>query len=225
MPERPFPHDLGRTAMKIKSQLMLGVILGFAASVAQSQDFPQITVIVRHTADLSPALLNDAEKPAARIFEKAGVSVRWLNCLQRGSVFEDPACNEPVTPSHLVIHVLSHAHKAADSVFGVSFIDAGGGVFADIFMDRIRRLQEENSHTSLSTMLGAVMVHELGHLLLGEHSHSREGLMQAHWSTEQLKKIGMGNLLFDGKAAAQLRSRAATLNARDSAAILASAGN
>ena len=211
--------------MKIKSKLMLSVILGFAASTAQSQDHPHVTVTVRHTAEISTALLSDAEKPAARIFEKAGVSVRWLNCLQRGSVFEDPACNEPVTPSHLVIHVLPHAYKAADPVFGVSFIDAGGGVFADIFMDRIRRLHEESSHTSLSTMLGAVMVHELGHLLLGEHSHSSEGLMQAHWSSDQLRKIGMGNLLFDARAAAQLRSRAAALNAQDSAPILASAGN
>jgi hypothetical protein len=212
--------------MEIKSKLMLGVILGFtAASAAQSQDYPHITVIVRHTAEISTVLLSDAEKPAARIFEKAGISVRWLNCLQRDGAFEDPACDEPLAPSHLVIHMLPRAHKAANPVFGVSFIDAGGGVYADIFMDRIQSLHQQSPRISFTQLLGAVMAHELGHLLLGEHSHSSEGLMQAHWSSEQLKKLGMGNLLFDARAAAQLRSRAATLDARNSAPILASAGN
>ena len=212
--------------MEIKSKLVLGVILGFAAaSAAQSNDYPQITVIVRHTAETSTALLSDAQKPAARIFEKAGVSVRWLNCLQRDGAFEDPACNEPLAPSHLVVHVLARAQNAPEPVFGVSFIDAGGGVFADIFVDRIQRLRQENPRISFSQLLGAVMAHELGHLLLGEHSHSTEGLMQARWSSEQVKKIGMGNLLFDARAAARLRSRAATLDARTSAPILASAQN
>jgi hypothetical protein len=71
-------------------------------------------------------------------------------------------------------------------------------------------------------MLGAVMAHELGHLLLGEHSHSSEGLMQAHWSTEQLKNMGMGNLLFDARSAARVRRRAAALDAGPTPLILAS---
>jgi hypothetical protein len=210
--------------MEIKSKLMLGVILGFAAASA-AQSHPQITVIVRYSAEISTALLSDAEKPAARIFEKAGVSVQWLNCFQRDGAFENPACDEPLTPSHLVIHILPRAHKAADPVFGVSFIDAGGGVFADIFMDRIQSLHQQSPRISFSQLLGAVMAHELGHLLLGEHSHSGQGLMQAHWSSDELKKMGMGNLLFDARAAAQLRSRAATLDTQNSPPIRASAGN
>jgi hypothetical protein len=75
-------------------------------------------------------------------------------------------------------------------------------------------------------LLGSVIAHELGHLLLGEHSHSSGGLMQAHWRSEQLKRMEMGNLLFDATAAAQLRSRAAILRARTRPEILASdAGN
>jgi len=199
--------------MASKFRIMsLTAILGLALiSGAQTQGYPQITVIVRPTAEVPIDLLRDAEGPAARIFEKAGVSVQWLNCFQRGGASLEQACAEPPTRADLVIQVIPRARNAADSVFGISFVDAGGGVFADIFFDRVQRLHAQNPQISFSRLLGSVIGHELGHLLLGEHSHSRAGLMQAHWSSEQLKRMEMGNLLFDATAAAQLRRRAAAL--------------
>jgi hypothetical protein len=206
--------------------ILLGAIVGMAVtSAAQPQDSPHITVIVRFAAEVPTRLISDAEQPAARIFEKAGVSVRWLNCARRDGVFLDQACNEPLTPTHLVIQVLAQAHSAADPVFGISFIDAGGGVFADIFLDRMQHLHEQSPQTPFPQLVGAVIAHELGHLLLGENAHSREGLMQAHWSSDELKKMGRGNLLFGIRAAAQLRRRVVTLDAQTSPTILASAGN
>jgi hypothetical protein len=210
--------------MASKFRIMsLIAILGIALlSGAQTQGYPQITVIVRPTAEVPIDLLSDAEDRAARIFEKAGVSVQWLNCFHRGGAFLEQACAEPPTRADLVIQVIPRARNAADLVFGMSFVDADGGVFADIFFDRVQQLHAQNPQISLSRLLGSVIAHELGHLLLGEHSHSSRGLMQAHWSSEQLKRLEMGNLLFDSKAAAQLRSRAATLDARRRPVILAS---
>ncbi len=205
----------------------LTAILGLAlVSGAQAQAYPHITVIVRSTAEIPSALLRDAEDSAMRIFEKAGVSVQWLNCFHRGGAFLDQACAAATTPADLVIQVVPRAQHAADSVFGVSFVDAGGGVFADIFFDRVLQLHAQNRQISFSRLLGSVIAHELGHLLLGEHSHSREGLMQAQWSSAQLKRMETGNLLFDATTAAQLRNRAATLAPRTRPVILASgAGN
>jgi hypothetical protein len=31
-------------------------------------------------------------------------------------------------------------------------------------------------------MLGSVMAHEIGHLLLGSHAHAISGIMRGHWS-------------------------------------------
>jgi hypothetical protein len=214
--------------MASKFRIMsLTAIVGLAlVSGAQTQGYPQITVIVRASAGIPIDLISDAEDPATRTFEKAGVPVQWLNCFHRDGDFLEQACAAPLTSADLVIQVVPRAQNAADSVFGVSFVDADGGVFADIFFDRVKQLHAQNPQISFSRLLGSVIAHELGHLLLGEHSHSSGGLMQAHWRSEQLKRMEMGNLLFDATAAAQLRSRAAILRARTRPEILASdAGN
>jgi hypothetical protein len=113
-----------------------------------------------------------------------------------------------------VVHIVNRQQKAKDAVFGTAFLNPEGGVYADVFLDRVLGLREQSPGISLSRLLGCVLAHEIGHLLLGEHSHSRNGLMQAHWQFEQLQKIAMGNLLFDSKEAAQLRTRVAALSER-----------
>ena len=193
----------------------LGAILGFTSTcVAQTNGYPHITVIVRHPAEMPHAVLDGAEASVMRVFDKAGVSVQWVNCPQSDGVFLNPGCDDALAPMDLVLHVLPRAQSAANSVFGVSFVDAGGGVYADIFLDRMQRLREQNPSVSFSRLLGYVMAHELGHLLLGEHSHSSMGLMKTPWRPEQLEKIGRGNLFFDAKEAAHLRTRAAMLDAQ-----------
>jgi hypothetical protein len=193
----------------------LGTILGFALmSTAQPSGNPHITVIVRHPAEVPGTVLSGAETATTHVFEKAGVSVQWLNCPQRNGAFLNQSCEDALAPLDLVVHVLPRAQTASNSVFGVSFVDAGGGVYADIFLDRMQRLQEQSPSVSSSRLLGYVIAHELGHLLLGEHSHSSLGLMKTPWRPEQLEKIGMGNLFFNSSEAAHLRARAAMLDAQ-----------
>ncbi|HST13212.1 MAG TPA: hypothetical protein VLL05_22735 [Terriglobales bacterium] len=193
----------------------LSAILGFALTcVAQPKGYPHITVIVRHPAEMPHAVLNGAEAVTMHVFDKAGVSVHWVNCPQSDGAFLNPGCDDALAPVDLVVHVLPRAQSAANSVFGVSFVDAGGGVYADIFLDRMQRLHEQNPSISFSRLLGYVVAHELGHLLLGEHSHSSMGLMQTPWRPEQLEKLGRGNLFFNSNEAAYLRTRAAMLDAQ-----------
>ena len=45
-------------------------------------------------------------------------------------------------------------------------------------------------------ILGCVIAHELGHLLLGSNSHSDEGIMQPRWDPNQVRQLMMGTLLF-----------------------------
>jgi len=54
----------------------------------------------------------------------------------------------------------------------------GLALHADAFVF-YHRVEEEsrNGISSTSTILGHIMAHELGHLLLGEDSHSADGIM------------------------------------------------
>jgi hypothetical protein len=51
------------------------------------------------------------------------------------------------------------------------------------------------------------MAHELGHLLLGMNSHSRQGIMQAHWTDQQLGQMSKGILKFDQRQAKAIGAR------------------
>jgi hypothetical protein len=51
-------------------------------------------------------------------------------------------------------------------------------------------------HVGLARVLGHVMAHELGHLLLGSNAHSRQGIMCPNWHAGELRLASMGGLLF-----------------------------
>jgi hypothetical protein len=87
----------------------------------------------------------------------------------------------------------------------------GTGCYSDVFYDRAVSLNAD-WHVSLTDILGNVMAHELGHLLLGSNSHTATGIMRARWQTEELRRAGEGSLLFNAEQAERMRGklRAAT---------------
>jgi hypothetical protein len=89
----------------------------------------------------------------------------------------------------------------------MSFLSADGkGCYADLFYERIVELQMK-THTLTAIILGHAMAHELGHLLLGTNSHSRDGLMRAQWNRGDLAEAARGNLLFSTEEATRMTSR------------------
>jgi hypothetical protein len=203
--------------------VLLSVLLANVLSTAVgAESDPHLNVIVRFSADLPPGLVPDAEKSAARVFEKAGVTIQWLDCPARGGEFIDAACDAPPAPTDLVLHIVPGSQRSSDAVFGVAFVTGSAGAYADIFLDRVQRVREQARNISVAALLGSVFAHEIGHLLLGEHSHARDGLMVGQWHIDQLKKIGMGNLFFDSKDAHRLRVRAAELSTAQTPSMIAS---
>jgi hypothetical protein len=62
----------------------------------------------------------------------------------------------------------------------VDGVTDGSGRIAYIFADRIGQMAWKYLAT-FDHGLGHAMAHEVGHLLLGAHSHAPAGLMTAHW--------------------------------------------
>ena len=46
------------------------------------------------------------------------------------------------------------------------------------------------------TVLGYLIAHEVGHLLIGPGVHSPHGLMKGKWSSKDLEEMQRGQLLF-----------------------------
>src|SRR5215469_1383035 len=80
-----------------------------------------------------------------------------------------------------------------DSVFGFAILPALASVYYESLITLARTYRAEM--IDLPTILGCVMAHEIGHLLLGSN-HSATGIMKAHWGRKQMRELIKGDLLF-----------------------------
>jgi hypothetical protein len=55
-------------------------------------------------------------------------------------------------------------------------------------------------------ILGGILAHEIGHLLLAENSHSETGVLRARWEDQDLRMLACGRLWFTPEQAARMVS-------------------
>ena len=190
---------------------LLGTFLLAFTFPAWSQSYPderpQLIVSVYDDASVPATVLTQAERQAAKIFDRAGMDVTWLNCSRsQGSPAEDD-CNRFEWFGHLALRIRPHSTRSQNEVFGVAFLSAEGtGRYSDVFYDRATELHGD-WNVGLSDILGSVMAHELGHLLLGSNAHSSTGIMRAHWQGEELHRLSRGSLEFTSEQADHMRGK------------------
>ena len=83
--------------------------------------------------------------------------------------------------------------------------DAGAGVLATVYLDRVWRLGRRSSMAP-EWVAGLVATHELGHLLLGTSGHAARGVMRAQWSARDLRRTRLRDWCFSPDEAARLRA-------------------
>jgi hypothetical protein len=140
-----------------------------------------VTLHVADYAAISPRDLAAAEAYATAIYAGAGIQTVWTDAPW--------VPGEPRSP-HLRVVILSHemtAKKCRESrlgrsVMGVAVDGApeGGGRIAYVFADRIGQTAMQYL-ARFERALAHAMAHEVGHLLIGDHSHAPAGLMAAGW--------------------------------------------
>ena len=168
-------------------KLMAALAVGLAAtggSVASAQnpeDALTVTLHVTNYAGISPRELAAAEAYATAVYGAAGIQTAWTDA---------PWVPGETRSPHLRVVILSHEMTAkkckesrlGGSVMGVAVdgVTDGGGRIAYIFADRIGQTALQYL-AKFERALGHAMAHEVGHLLLGTHSHAPAGLMTANW--------------------------------------------
>jgi hypothetical protein len=184
-----------------------GLLVSPVFLCAKSTPIATIMVRLYSEVQLAPRTLGQAEQESVRIFRQAGIEIDWVEC---GTFMRpaDPRCKISPDPEHLVMRIVRKASSAADSVFGMAFLSEtdGRGAYGDVFFGSVERLHQECG-VSVGRVLGYVMAHELGHLMLGTKAHTAMGIMQPHWSSEQLRAISQGSLLFTPEQATLMRKR------------------
>lgn len=170
----------------------------------------KLDVVVFNDATVDPQTVREAENRAAQIFRTAEIEVHWIDARwKQPTTLEASATNERGVS--LDVRILPRSRNLAGEVFGLAFVGKDGrGQQADIFYDGIAKLSGNGAHKA-GVLLGAVLAHELGHLLLGSNSHSATGIMQGHWRESNLKLAALGEFGFLTAQAVKMQSRIETI--------------
>ena len=168
----------------------------------------KVRVSVFNDAQISKGKVAAAEKVAAGLFAHAGIRIDWLNCgLAAETSDETGSCNEVGFPTHLHVRLRQKSLNLSESTLGLSYLGQDGiGCHADVFYAGVEPIQRETGLSS-EAILGFVIAHELGHLLLGTNSHANAGIMRANWRKPEISAAGKGLLGFSETQAETMRTR------------------
>jgi hypothetical protein len=166
-----------------------------------------VTVDVFNDAATPRSVVEFAEQEASRIFMAAGLEITWVDCLARQQNMPSATCPPSRGPAHLNLRILPRGKRVTQDSFGVAFLAVDGtGTYIDVFYDAVEKLHHE-SNTSPGRLLGHVMAHEIGHLLIGSHAHSKWGIMCPVWGRIELRRVEMGSVFFTSDQAGRMRTR------------------
>jgi hypothetical protein len=177
------------------------------AALAAKAEPVEIRVRLQTYVPISTSTLERAKGSASSILEQAGIRTFWSDCATRqGEVSRDPACSQPLTPLDLQMRILTeemakHTRRGHDSL-GYALISGKFDSIAGAYFHRALDLEAGNL-ASRSDILGAIMAHEIGHLL-EVTSHSDQGLMRAFWDDRTLKTLARGRLWFTREQAGSM---------------------
>ncbi len=201
------------------------VVIPFALQIAASADSGStgemglgLTIRLYDYAKPGPTILEFAKQEASRILDAANVAVVWLDCpLTMEDRKENSACSDSPKPTDVLIRILPPAMhpKAVSGPGTLGHALVGGDVrtptIASVFFGNVERLAWARDidssygviHRSvpvgryLGILLGHVIAHEIGHLLLESNRHSRRGLMLSYWDPGVTKQAILRQIHFN----------------------------
>ena len=166
-----------------------------------------VTVSVFNDARVPSFVLEAARQRAQAVFQKAGISLTWLDCGEPGNWHSDRGCLGVAFPEHLSVRLVEGRKAVSADIYGQSYLnEKGEGNYASVFAVALAS-SKALCLVKEGDLLGYVVVHELGHLLLGQDSHSTQGLMRARWEVSELHEARLGTLRFTAGEAQLMRSR------------------
>jgi hypothetical protein len=172
-------------------------------SATTPQEDGQIRIRLYDYAGVEEHVLRKAEEVTTSIFQKAGVQFVWFTCARSGKLSGNASCPTAMDRTDLILNILppsmSRGLRKGDEVYGLAVDGSDEFSFCSwVFFDRAKEVAAKQL-LALANVLGNLMAHELGHLLLGPNSHSRTGLMCAGWSRAEFIAANRGELGFSDR--------------------------
>jgi hypothetical protein len=164
----------------------------------------RITFSVFNYAEVPLATLKKAEMFAQVILRKAGIDSVWEN-VEEMNGRPVPYLQLPRAASCFAVRIFRDCGKRDPKFLRSSGYAESGGVFITIFYNNVMA-EAEAGELPAAWVLGPVLAHETGHLLLPPGSHSPRGIMKALWCQEDFELARQEGLLFSDEEARVLRA-------------------
>ena len=173
----------------------------------------QLRVVVCNRVGLAASALNAALREVTRILRYAGVTLTLGGSFEGGPSNAQTPANCDTAPASniespsfmLEIRGESPAALSGDTL-GIALRGALPRVV--VFADRLRdfvRMYRSRSQGDLGVVMGNVIAHELGHLLLPSRPHTAFGIMSTGWGAQHAADAAAGVLRFHDDQARAIR--------------------
>jgi hypothetical protein len=182
------------------------VNLAFTTSMfAKEEPTVSIPVLVYNYAEVAPGILAGAEHQADRILYQVGVRALWFECpVKPGELEEKSICRSGWGYQNIGLRLLSRhiPTRSHDLTFGFA---VSPGLASVYYGDAALMAERQLLRSDLPFLLGCLIVHEIGHLLLNSSGHSPTGVMQAEWGAMQLRQSLAGLMVFTPAQSRRIR--------------------
>ncbi len=186
-------------------------VVAMAAAAGVRADSAALTVRLYNTAGSPASELTAARRAAASILLDTGLTVTIRHCGRTGiPAAPVDTCDTRLTPTEVVVRIIDAPPITTTlhaDAYGVAYVvdETDRGWLATVFADRIERAATRTG-IDPGTLLGRVMAHEVGHLLLGIGYHAAAGVMRAEWPDALISGAG-GDWRFSRVESARMHRR------------------
>jgi len=173
-----------------------------------------VTVQLHDYVHVPSERLSRAMEIVTQMYGKIGVRIDWLG-VSRRDTRRVHSTIDPKTPrvpiAQITVIILTPAMAARgripEGVLGYAAVPVEGGMgrIAYMIYDRVRRVAEEGRVNEVA-LLGFVLTHETGHLLLGRGARSTAGLMKCYWDRLKMQEVDALNMEFSELQAFRIRN-------------------
>ena len=194
------------TAPIVFSSVVLLGLFGPQLALAKVKSGPAVVpVVLFNYSNASPGVLTRAKQKVDELFSRSGIRFAWTDCPPSPGSVGSELCQSRPAPGEIGVRILEQ-HFGLTSAFGLAIHP----VWATVYYEPTLRLAETatGSEYNFGEILGCLIAHEIGHLLLGPNHHTVSGIMRDEWDIRQVQLATMDALGFTTEQAKLMRANA-----------------
>lgn len=187
----------------------LTVLWSVSLSAAEGPETPVVRIRILDYAQIPNEAIARAQERVTDIYSAIGVHAQWQRTVRPLETSRGRATVPDARELFVIVVTpdMSRRQNVAPDVVGAAIVSPlDGGRVAYVLFDRIA-LVAKASGSSTTDIMGVVIAHEVGHLMLPHGSHSNGGLMRANWNVRELRRTSRPEFAFTSGQGEIIRHR------------------